>query len=90
MNPIIDRQGRVVEYEHCITNSIFGCLLVKRGVNDNHVCLVMIVEDDGYWFISRNHRFSADWIPEYQELIQKVKDWIEQNCKRTKKGWEFK
>ena len=55
-----------------------GVELIKRGINDNHICINILTEDDGNWFVSKSEiGFSSSWIDELIEQLQNAKKYIE-------------
>jgi len=71
-----------------------GVGLQKRGPQDDHVTVFILVEDDGSWFISGNG-FSSFWLPELIPLLQEANTWMKRNCvpdmyKGVQSGWKFK
>ena len=52
-----------------------GVELIKRGINDNHICINILTEDDGNWFVSKSEiGFSSSWIDELIEQLQTLKN----------------
>ena len=52
-----------------------GIGLRKRGVNDPHVEVVLLVEDDETWYETGS--FSSCWIDELIEKLQEAKKYLE-------------
>jgi hypothetical protein len=71
-----------------------GIRLVPRGEKDNHVMLVLMVEDDGNWH--EEDSFSSYWLPELMEMLQTAQEYMSLHCKPITDdqgchaGWEFK
>lgn len=70
-----------------------GVKLTERGVNDNHICLQILTEDDENWFPSENS-FSSGWIDELIEQLQIAKKYMETQepdiHEGRQYGWKFK
>lgn len=70
-----------------------GVKLIKRSENDNHICVIIITEDDENWFESETS-FSSYWIDELIEQLKNAKSFLEtQNPsihEGRQYGWEFK
>lgn len=83
--------GRVVtvQYEKAFLGSCAGVILSRRGQNDSHICFTIIVEDDGYWFVSQ-HGFSSTWLQELRGVLHEASNWIEHECEKDTSGWKFK
>jgi len=74
-----------------------GLRLVKRDAraNDNHVCVQYLVEDDEFWFASKNIGFSSSWCEEAEAVMKKAVSWMKNNCEPDvydgiQNGWRFK
>lgn len=81
----------VSECVRTFRGSCFGVGLKRRGPLDNHVMFVILVEDDGYWNVSRNSSGSSYWMPELIECFNAAKHWMETNCDRPDHwGWKFR
>ena len=52
-----------------------GIALRKRGANDPHIEIVLLVEDDETWYDTGS--FSSYWIDELIEKLQEAKKYIE-------------
>lgn len=52
-----------------------GVKLEKRGINDDHIIVVILVEDDGEWYAK--DFFSSYYIDELIEQLQEAKKYIE-------------
>ena len=67
-----------------------GVVLSRRGEDDPHVVVQLIIEDDGNWFISLSN-FSAFWLPELQDLLSEAEVWMMMHCEKISDGgYEFK
>lgn len=80
------------KYEKVIMGGQFAIGLYKRGDDDKHVCVDIVHEDDGNWFLSENG-FSSYWLPELQKLLEEAADWMKKNCLEDKVGrniWGYK
>jgi hypothetical protein len=71
----------------------FGVGLKPRNSSeeDNHVMFCTIVEDDGYWFVSRSSTGSSFWLPELVDCYQQALVWVKENCVPDPQGygWDF-
>ena len=56
-----------------------GIGLKKRDVDDLHVIIYFLAEDDGNWFVSENG-ISSFWIPDFNQIWAEVQVWIQENC----------
>jgi len=65
-----------------------GVELTPRGLNDHHVSIKVSIEDDGHWHEQMD--FSSSWLNELISTLQMAKTFMENNCKETKYGYEFK
>jgi len=60
-------------------DGVFGILLIKRGLNDEHICFELISEDDGHWFSSYSGVASSSWLEALEKVIAEAKQWCEKN-----------
>ena len=69
-----------------------GIRLFPRGVNDNHICIVILTEDDGNWFVS-DHYFSSFWTDDLIKQLQLAKAYMETQTPDiydgVQYGWKF-
>jgi hypothetical protein len=68
--------------------------LSRRGVNDPHVILTLLSEDDGNWFVMSNG-MSSYWIHDLASVVAEAIHWCEQNCEPDfveglTWGWKFR
>lgn len=74
-----------------IAVGVFGIDFVRRGANDNHVCIKLFAEDDGHYWETNN--FSSFWIDTLIHNLQRAKTELN-NKKRFQKdgewGYKFK
>lgn len=54
-----------------------GVKLTKRGENDPHIMVSILVEDDGNWFVDEKNKFSSYWIDDLIEQLNNAKSFIE-------------
>lgn len=82
---------QITNYEHGLKGTCHGVLFCRRGPDDPHVMIQLLVEDDGNWFTS-DSGFSSYWLPEYIELMQEALKWLEANCDKDPDGygWVFR
>jgi len=66
-------------YQKTFLGECLGIGLYSRGVNDPHVYLDILIEDDDNWF-EYSRGFSASWLPELHRLTQEAILWLENNC----------
>lgn len=61
-----------------------GVGLQKRGPDDNHVCFIILTEDDGYWFVTKwpEQGTSSYWLPELIDCLEQAKDWLHRNAEK--------
>ncbi len=75
-----------------------GVGLTRRGKDDPHVCVVLLVEDDGNWFPTRcpAQGFSSYWVDDLVMQLQAAQLWMTANCDLdtdrhgTAWGWKFR
>ena len=76
-----------------------GVRLTQRGVNDKHICIQILTEDDGNWFVDGKNSFSTSWMEDLQEQLELAKSWMgtqipdmgtEEWQKNIQYGWRFK
>lgn len=69
----------------------FGLTLTRRGINDNHLMIELLSEDDGNWWIEST--FSSYYLDAYIDMLLKAKKELETNprFKKDKKegGYRF-
>lgn len=75
----INKKEYVVPKDRLFLGKCKGVALVPRGKNDNHICTLILTEDDGNWFCSSNY-FSGFWLDDLKEQIEKAKNWIIKNA----------
>ena len=81
-----------IKYKYIFLNDICGVVLNPRGVNDPHVMMTFIKEDDGFWYIG-DHGFSSYssyWIFHHIDLLNYVVKWLNEHCEKNTCGWKFK
>ena len=61
---------------HFIMGEMMAIQLVKRGKNDNHICLLLWMEDDEWWS-EVSHIGSSFWIDDLLEVVTKTKNELE-------------
>ena len=83
INNLVDDEDENTEQNKLIVATFkkdcLGAIIMKRGENDNHLCVRMIVEDDGVWFANGNG-FSSVWLPEAIEAMNDAQKWLEENA----------
>ena len=80
-----------IDYVMAIKDNCHGVLLARRGVDDNHVVIIPITEDDDNWFTS-SLGFSSYWLPRYIDVMNRAMKWINENCDKDESGygWKFR
>jgi hypothetical protein len=78
-----------VPEEHLFLGSCKGVVLLPRGKNDNHVCFVVVTEDDGLWFCSKN-KGSSGWIGELAFQLERAEKWLKKNAIGEVYGYRFR
>ena len=81
--------NKLLDTKRLFLGECFGVALTKRGPDDNHVIVWILVEDDGNWLISKNG-MSSCWITDLQNQLDKAKKWIQDNCIEERYGWKFR
>jgi hypothetical protein len=89
---ILDADGNQllcqIHYERAVLGECVGLLLFQRALDDNHVCLQWIVEDDGTWYVPLS-RFSSFWIVDSINVLQKALKWLNENCAEDLLGYGY-
>lgn len=75
--------------EHLFLGTCCGIALVPRGPNDNHICFIILTEDDGNWFVT-NNLLSTYWLPDLEKQLEYAKSWLIKNTDKDKYGYKFK
>lgn len=79
-----------VDYEHAILGKCHGVLLRKRGVDDNHVILTHLVEDDELWHCgTTSSGFSSYWLDDHMMVMARADQWIKENCDKDPSGFGY-
>ena len=80
-----------VPHDHLFLGTCEGIALVPRSKTDNHICFIILTEDDGYWYFGTNsYSTSSFWLDDLQIEIGKAKKWMEQNAEKEQYGYKFK
>ncbi len=74
--------------EKAFLGNCFGVGLRKRAPNSNHIEFIILVEDDGNWFESKNGGSSL-WLTDLQEQLNKAILWMKANCKPDPSGFGY-
>jgi hypothetical protein len=85
---IIDDEQEELIYDKLFLGCQAGIALAQRGINDQHICFIILGEDDDCWFPIGGST-SSFWLPEYIELLQHVHEWLKKNAYEGKWGWSF-
>jgi len=84
--------SRITENDIVILGESHGARLAQRGVNDLHICIHLLVEDDGKWY-EECADFSSYWLQDIIELMNQVKTELNSNPgieRDGEYGWRFK
>lgn len=65
-----------VPYHHVFVRGCYGVALVPRGPDDNHICFMIIVEDDDNWF-ECNGAGSSSWLCDLEDTLHQAVMWCE-------------
>lgn len=73
-----------------ILGKCLGFQLKPRGASDPHICIALLVEDDGNWFVSSNG-FSSFWVDDLRKRMTQLELWLSQHAIPDKDGygWQF-
>jgi len=86
---LIRDKDKMFEPKEVFLGSCLGIALEERDVDDPHVMILIIVEDDGSWFVDSGG-FSSYWLYDLREQIIKAEEWMDKNCIKGAWGYEFK
>lgn len=75
--------------EHLFLGVCCGIALVPRGKSDNHICFIILTEDDGNWFVT-NNLLSTHWLPDLEKQLEYAKSWLIKNAEKDSYGYRFK
>ena len=73
---------------HVIFGSQFGIAFLQRGENDPHICLSILSEDDGNWFISKED-WSSFWLLDLQSVVLRTYEYLTKHCNIDRDGFGF-
>jgi hypothetical protein len=78
-------------FEKIFYGKCHAIALDHRGLEDKHVVMQILSEDDGNWFIGKRD-FSSYWCDELISLLHEAKDWMNKNCIADEEGygWSFR
>lgn len=65
--------------------SCHAVVLSHRGGDsgsDRHVCVTILTEDDGNWFVAEGVGFSSYWFMPLLGLLNEAQLWLVENCTR--------
>lgn len=79
---------------HAIKGGCAGVAIYKRGYDDPHLMVKMLVEDDDSWFINEGG-FSSAWLADIRNVWERVNEWLNVNAdpdvfKGITYGWRLK
>lgn len=71
--------------------SCHGIALSRRNINDNHIVMTWLTEDDGCWFPSESLG-SSYWMQDSLNVLRETIEWIEKNAEpdippETNESW---
>lgn len=80
-----------VPEKHLFLGDCLGVALVPRGKDDNHICMLILTEDDEEWSTISTD-FSSDWFSDLTTQIKRAKKWMKNNAVKEKdsSGYRFK
>lgn len=102
MKLYIDERKVTIPDERVFLGDSFGVVLVPRiihhpwdleenGEEDNHICFLIVSEDDGNWFLSEGSGASSSYLSDLKAQISLAEDWIKHNAvKDGRYGYRFK
>ena len=64
---------------HTIKGGCAGVVIYKRGPEDRHLMVRMLVEDDGNWFLLEEG-FSSAWITDIVQVWLAARGWLDTNA----------
>lgn len=77
------------EFKKVFVGAQFAVGLSDRAPGDKHVCIQILSEDDGHWFVNEN-RFSSFWLPDLQRVLNEADIWMKLHCIEDGKfGYKF-
>ena len=76
----IHRLDKEIPNKNLILGNCHGVAFVPRGPGDQHICMLMLTEDDEQWFLSQDGDMgSPSWLPDWIEVLERAKIWLEVN-----------
>lgn len=78
-----------IPHEHLFLGECQGVGLIPRGPKDNHICFLILSEDDENWFCS-NESGSSFWIPDLVKQLDQALKWMRENAVEEGFGYKFK
>lgn len=69
--------------------SLFALRLIEREAGDKHIAFQLGLID-GDWLEPFGQPLSSHWISEMIYILEKARDAMEEDAKKTKYGYEFK
>lgn len=75
-------------YQVAILGEIFGIGISPRTEIDPHVMIDLLWEDDGDWH--KTDEASTHWLDSMINVMLKTQTYLNKNCKKIDKGWEFR
>ena len=84
--------SEITEYQKVILGKCHGAMLRRRGQDDPHVMIDVLVEDDETWHTPPSGGFSSFWMRDYIDVMQETLAWINEHCDKDPSGygWVFR
>ena len=65
--------------EYLILGECSGVALLPRGSEDDHICFIILSEDDGHWFQSHSG-WSSYWLEDVRKQMERAEAWCKVNA----------
>ena len=63
-----------------VLGNICGLAIYKADDYDNHYICILLAEDDDYWFVREDRcRFDIHWLPDYENVMKRAKEYLSTN-----------
>ena len=73
---------------HTIYGDAKGVVIYRRGIDDSHLCVKILVEDDGSWFETAGG-FSTYWLPDLYRVLVEAQEWLDANAIEGEWGYDL-
>lgn len=77
------------KYQEVLIGSCFG-LGLSWGKSGSDVFYTILMEDDGYFFISERMTWSTYWLNPFQTFLKEAEGYLDKNFIRHDWGWKVK